>query len=662
VLKTPNATALFAGLGRGQHDVAVLLETHLAGDDDACALISQGSGAGRPWAGRALWSHGRRAARGVAVLFAPGFAGNDIQSEYTDAAAAESGRVLRVGWTDGVSGQRWAVVAVYAPNSEADQCAFFASSGPVWGALEAGHADATVIVAGDFNCILEADDGSSPAAAAQAASAAAAALRDIVVNFGLVDTWRQCRARGAAPATDSHFTHLATHGGSARRLDRAYITAEAATADSLVACRHLPLGVLPGDHCPVELSLATGGGAPRHGPPRWRLPVDLLYDTAFVAEVQDTLKCMQHGTQGGWDYLADASAMERWMQLKQHVRDTARRHMLRRRRQQGQQRLALERGVQAAMAAHAMAATMAATTDAAGTAAAEDAARRVRQAAGDLRAFEAQQAAGEAAKADAVWHRYGEKPTFWFHRLGEQRSLATPMTAVVDTSSGERISAQTRKDALRGAEVVADFFDGDKPDGLFAPRSTDAAAQMEMLAHIDTRLAPDVAAAANGPTADGALTAGELKATLATMRRGRSPGMDGLPYEFYQTFWDDLAEPFLAAVNETFLAGQASPGSRPRYDWRFTLGAVSLTFKGTPSKPLADDRVENYRPITLLDADYKLVTKAIALRLGPALDSIIDDTQTAFLPGRWIGDNVLCHMGIFFRRPHPSPVAADLPS
>ena len=180
----------------------------------------------------------------------------------------------------------------------------------------------------------------------------------------------------------------------------------------------------------------------------------------------------------------------------------------------------------------------------------------------------------------------------------------------------------------------------DKPEGLFAPRTTDKAAQTAMLAHIDRRLAPDVAAAANGPTADGALTAEELKAALATMRRGRSPGMDGLPYEFYQTFWDDLVEPFLAAVNEPFLASPGTAGSIPTYDWRFTLGAISLTFKGTPSKPLADDRVENYRPITLLDADYKVVAKAIALRLGPALDSIIDDTQTAFLPGRWIGDNV----------------------
>lgn len=639
--------ALFAGLGRQQHDIAVLQETHLASDEDAEALLAQGSGTGRPWAGRAFWSHGRRAARGVAVLFAPGFAGIDIQTDYSDGAATDGGRVLRVGWTDSATGQRWAVVAIYAPNLNAAQRAFFAPTGPVWAALEAGYREATVLVAGDFNCILEADDGSTAAAAAQAASEAAAALRGLVVHFNLTDAWRQCRSRAAPSTVDCPFTHIATHGGSARRLDRVYVTADAVTADRLVACRHLPLGVLPGDHCPVELSLAGEGRMPRHGPPRWRLPVDLLYDQHFVDDIRTALAALRAGSGGGWDELATASAMERWLHFKQLVRDVARRHMFRRRRQQGRQRRELEGAVRAAMAAYTCA--VAAGEPGRRRRPGEDpkaAAERVRLAADKLRQFETQQAARDAAKADAVWHRYGEKPTFWFHRLGEAQSVTAPMTAVLNpTSPGTRVEALTRHHAMKGAEIIADFFDGERPQGLFAPRSTDSAAQTAMLAHIDSRLEPDVAASADGPRADGALTEEELKAAMASMQRGKSPGMDGIPYEFYRQFWDDLVEPLLAAANEPFLAADQQ-GTPPTYDWRFTVGAISLLFKGTPSKPLPDDQVASYRPITLLNADYKVVAKAIANRLGPALESVVDDTQTAFLPGRWIGDNVLCHLGI----------------
>jgi hypothetical protein len=118
--------------------------------------------------------------------------------------------------------------------------------------------------------------------------------------------------------------------------------------------------------------------------------------------------------------------------------------------------------------------------------------------------------------------------------------------------------------------------------------------------------------------------------------------MDGLPYEFYFTFWEDLSTLLTAAVNEDFL----SSATAPEYDWRFTVGIITLLFKGTVQKPLPDDQVASYRPITLLNADYKLVAKAIAWRVAAALDSVVDETQTAFVPGRWIGDNVLCHMGI----------------
>ena len=155
------------------------------------------------------------------------------------------------------------------------------------------------------------------------------------------------------------------------------------------------------------------------------------------------------------------------------------------------------------------------------------------------------------------------------------------MTTVVHQRSGQTYTALTRHDALLGADAVADYFDGDQPGGLFAPPTTDAAARSAMLAYVDRRLTPAVAAAADGPGANGAITEEELTAALATMRRGRSPGMDGLPYEFYHTFWTGLAKPLLAAINEPFLA----PGPRPSYDWRFTAGVISLIFKGTPTKP-----------------------------------------------------------------------------
>ncbi len=52
--------------------------------------------------------------------------------------------------------------------------------------------------------------------------------------------------------------------------------------------------------------------------------------------------------------------------------------------------------------------------------------------------------------------------------------------------------------------------------------------------------------------------------------------------------------------------------------------------------------LDRYRPMTLLNSDYKLLAKALATQLGAALQHMVDPTQTAFVQGRWIGDNVLC--------------------
>jgi hypothetical protein len=51
--------------------------------------------------------------------------------------------------------------------------------------------------------------------------------------------------------------------------------------------------------------------------------------------------------------------------------------------------------------------------------------------------------------------------------------------------------------------------------------------------------------------------------------------------------------------------------------------------------------VASYRPITLLNSDYRVLWKVLAARWGPALDKIVGQEQTAFLPGRHIGDLVL---------------------
>jgi len=67
-----------------------------------------------------------------------------------------------------------------------------------------------------------------------------------------------------------------------------------------------------------------------------------------------------------------------------------------------------------------------------------------------------------------------------------------------------------------------------------------------------------------------------------------------------------------------------------------TLGIIALNFK-------AGDRIDltNWRPITLLNVSYKIIVKALQIRLQPLLCDVISQEQSTFLSNRHIVRNIL---------------------
>lgn len=68
-----------------------------------------------------------------------------------------------------------------------------------------------------------------------------------------------------------------------------------------------------------------------------------------------------------------------------------------------------------------------------------------------------------------------------------------------------------------------------------------------------------------------------------------------------------------------------------------TLKEGILTLITKPSKPR--DEVTSYRPITLLNAIYKIISLAIANRIKKTLPDVVGNEQTGFIKNRFIGDN-----------------------
>ena len=125
------------------------------------------------------------------------------------------------------------------------------------------------------------------------------------------------------------------------------------------------------------------------------------------------------------------------------------------------------------------------------------------------------------------------------------------------------------------------------------------------------------------------ITEQEICSMIKTFANDKSPGLDGIPIEFYKVLWNDIKTYFRNVVNYSYELKYLSPSER--------RGIKSLLPKDNKDILMLK---KNWRPITLLNADYRILTKCIACRIKKHIQKLIHDDQTGFLKGRYIGENI----------------------
>ena len=126
----------------------------------------------------------------------------------------------------------------------------------------------------------------------------------------------------------------------------------------------------------------------------------------------------------------------------------------------------------------------------------------------------------------------------------------------------------------------------------------------------------------------GKLSVEELTRYLKKSKNNVSPGSTGFTADFYKFFWIDIKQLVTRSINYSFDIGALSVQQR--------LGIITLLPKGSKDKRY----LGNWRPVTLLDTLYKLISGCLADRIKPALDKLIHPDQKGFLSGRYIGEAV----------------------
>jgi len=120
----------------------------------------------------------------------------------------------------------------------------------------------------------------------------------------------------------------------------------------------------------------------------------------------------------------------------------------------------------------------------------------------------------------------------------------------------------------------------------------------------------------------------EVKQAVWDCDSFKSPGPDGINFGFLKQFWTELKDDFMRFFVEFHRNGKLTKG-------------VNSTFIALIPKVDSPQRLEDFRPISLVGCMYKVLAKVLANRLRSVLGFVVSDAQSAFVRGKQILDGIL---------------------
>ncbi|XP_056845199.1 uncharacterized protein LOC130496777 [Raphanus sativus] len=209
-----------------------------------------------------------------------------------------------------------------------------------------------------------------------------------------------------------------------------------------------------------------------------------------------------------------------------------------------------------------------------------------------------------------LWLKLGDRNTGYFHAITKSRKRANAFS-VLENDDGQMVNKEEEI-----VQVIGDYF-----QHLF----TSTPGEREMI--VNQALCPIISEAENELLLS-VPSATEIKEAAWSINAEKAPGPDGFSAGFFHTHWNRIGTAVVREVQE-FFSGAPLPD---------TINHTHVRLIPKVSKP---QKVSEYRPIALCNVYYKIYSKIITRRLQPLMEKLISENQSAFVPGRAIGDNVL---------------------
>ncbi|XP_057808482.1 uncharacterized protein LOC131022959 [Salvia miltiorrhiza] len=120
----------------------------------------------------------------------------------------------------------------------------------------------------------------------------------------------------------------------------------------------------------------------------------------------------------------------------------------------------------------------------------------------------------------------------------------------------------------------------------------------------------------------------EIRTAVWNCEGGKSPGPDGFNFNFFKNCWEIIKDDLFEVMRDFHSHGKLAKGSNPSF--------IALIPKKEGAAVLKE-----FRPISLINCLYKVISKVLASRLKQVMHLIIAECQSAFVGGRYILDGVI---------------------
>jgi len=531
----------------------------------------------REWGGHIIFSHGSSRSKGVAILI-PKYMDYKINNIHKD----PEGRYIIVDIS--CLEDTYVLINIYAPtqNSEKDQITFIKTIQDILAIHEGKH----IIIGGDFNVVLDPNKDKKGGNIDQShIFNYRTTLKALVECYELCDIWRLNNENKRM------FTWHCKKKKIYCRLDY-WLVSEHLT--NLIYETDIIPSVVS-DHSIIKISIRNPKLQTR-GPGYWKFNITLLRDKQYIKHIKHTISKSEALHQ------YDDKAIV-WELIKMDIRSATMSYCKHKRQASTKYEKHLETQLKI------LHESLMNESDT------DNIHKQIEDIEQELKSIASEKIAGIILRSKIRWTEDGEKNSSYFLNLEKRNYMNKHISQLIInnklTTNPEEILHEEKK-----------FY-----KNLYNEHVTNN----EQYIHIQNIfLNKRMPTLTEDEKSTCEITVDESKCAeaLKYLKNGKTPGIDGLPPEFYKFFWPDIKHLVTNSLEYGFKKGVLSSNQK--------LGVITLI----PKKDKDRNLLKNWRPLSLLTTDYKIITKILALHITKVLPSIINEDQSAYIKGRYIGENI----------------------